>query len=65
MAVAGELKASIYDVAGRIVTGITEGWLPAGAQSQFWNAVGHPSGIYLLRAESGTKSITKKVVLLK
>jgi hypothetical protein len=63
--VGGAVRAGIYDLSGRLVSEIYDGWLPNGLRSLHWNASGQPSGIYLLRVESQESAQTKKVVLLK
>ena len=63
--VSGEVQAAIYDLSGRRVAKIHDGWMGMGSHELEWNAQGFPSGIYLMQAESGKYNQTRKVVLLK
>ncbi|HEX7342935.1 MAG TPA: T9SS type A sorting domain-containing protein [bacterium] len=63
--VSGEVEAAIYDLSGRRVARIHEGWMGRGLHDLTWNAQRFPSAIYLLQVESGKYHQTRKVVLLK
>ena len=55
----------IYNMLGQEVADIYGGELPAGKYTRQWNAGTIPSGVYFCRLVTGTKSETKKLVLLK
>jgi glucose/arabinose dehydrogenase len=60
----------IYDVTGRFVTTLFEGDRPAGTYSEKWNGRDVrgepvPSGVYFYRLDSGTRTQTKKMILLR
>jgi hypothetical protein len=62
---AGHVAAAIFDLSGRRVAMIHEGWMTMGSHNMACNTQGFPSGIYLLRVESADNIQTRKVVLLK
>jgi len=63
--VSGEVEAAIYDLSGRRVAMIQDGWMTMGLHDLTWNARGFPSGIYLMQVESGKYHQARKLVLLK
>lgn len=65
MPVSGMVTAEVYDLSGRRVAQIHDGSMAPGIQTFNWNATGNPSGIYLLRVESGTVVEIQKIVLLR
>jgi hypothetical protein len=62
---AARVKLSIYDIGGRLLATLVEGYRDAGVQEILFDASGLPSGIYLARLESGSCSQVQKLVLLK
>lgn len=67
---AGPVSLDVYDVAGRRVTGLVNGPLPAGSHSVRWDgrdASGQrvASGVYLLRLSAGDEVRTTDVVLMR
>jgi hypothetical protein len=71
IATAGELRLAVYDLRGRLVRVLHDGWSAAGADQTTWDgrdASGHTvaSGVYLvqLRAPNGG-SASRRVVLAK
>jgi|GEM_PF-2187237 len=63
--VAGEVRLSLFDTAGRLVEQIVTGTVPAGYHSVTWNGINHPAGLYILRLEAGGVIKTAKMVLVK
>ena len=67
----GPIQLEIYDVRGRRVRVLADGWRPVGEHSSSWDGLddrGQPvaSGVYFTRLQSvGQKSLTQRVVLLK
>jgi hypothetical protein len=55
----------IYDVAGRLVTTLLNGELPAGVHREVWDASGHTSGVYFYRITTPSFVETRRLVLLK
>ncbi|NOZ56116.1 MAG: T9SS type A sorting domain-containing protein, partial [Calditrichaeota bacterium] len=67
---AADLRVVVYDLTGREVARLHTGMLEAGEHTWTWNAhdeLGRelPSGIYLLRANAGKRTLTRRVILLK
>lgn len=67
----GDVTVRIFDVTGRLVRTLTDGFRPAGRYHEVWNGLddrgnGVHSGIYFYRMTApGYKSPTKKMLLLK
>ena len=64
------LALSLYDVAGRLVTHLTQGYYQPGTYSFYWNgtnAENHavPSGIYFYQLKTSNKLFMKKMILLR
>jgi flagellar hook assembly protein FlgD len=60
----------IFDVAGRSVSVLEDGYREAGTHSVSWNGTGTgggtaASGIYFMRLTVGSRSFSRKIVLLK
>ena len=56
---------TIFDLLGREVATLVSEELSAGSYSTRWDAVGHPSGVYLYRLQSAEFVETKKLLLLR
>jgi len=66
----GNVRVSIYDIAGRLVTTLVDREEAAGPYGVEWNGTGADgarvsSGVYLVRIEAGKQSLSRKMVLLK
>jgi len=55
----------IFDVMGREVATVVSEEMPAGTYARHWNASNFSSGIYFYRLQTGSVSITKKLILLR
>jgi len=64
LAVSQNVTISIYNVTGRLVTVLVNDTYSAGEHSVAWNASGLPSGYYLYRIKTASKSIVKKATLI-
>jgi hypothetical protein len=62
---AGNVSLSIYDVCGREVIRLMDGFHAQGAYNLEWDASTAPSGVYLARLEAGDYSTVQKLLLLK
>lgn len=65
-----KVRMTIYDVAGRAVVVLVDREEAAGPYNVEWNGTGADgarvsSGVYLVRIEAGTQSLSRKMVLLK
>ena len=56
---------SIYDITGRQITILINGFQKVGNYSVTWNASTYPSGIYFITISSPAISDTRKIVLIK
>ncbi|MFH0764846.1 MAG: T9SS type A sorting domain-containing protein [Calditrichota bacterium] len=65
LAHAGQVRLSVYDIRGRRMADLAEGRLMAGEHQIVWMAQALPTGVYLLRLETGPKNVVKKVVLVR
>lgn len=68
--VGASVKLAIYDVSGRHVRTLTDGFVPAGTHTATWNgedASGRPAaaGVYFYRLDSPQFRETRKLMLLK
>jgi len=61
----GFVTLKIYDIIGREVATLVNGFQEAGPHNVKFDASNQPSGIYLYRITSGTYVETKKLVLIK
>ena len=70
VAVDGWIEVAVFDVLGRKISTLQNGYCPVGTHSVTWDGTdgnGRPvaSGIYLTRVSSRTQSAARKMVLLK
>ncbi len=59
------LRLAVYDIAGREIAALAEGWYPAGRHQIVWDASNLPSGVYFARLTAGDFQRTRKVLLIK
>lgn len=67
---AGEVTLTVYDILGRTVTTLQQGYLPAGQHEFRWNGADQygqtvSSGVYFYRLAADKISLTRKMVLMK
>ena len=70
VAARGEVSLRIYDIAGRVLRTLVEGWREPGVYSEVWDGRGDdgsvlPSGVYFYSLKAGEVVATHKMVLLK
>jgi hypothetical protein len=70
VAVSGEVSLRIYDIAGRVLRTVVDGWRDAGEYSEVWDGRADdgsvlPSGVYFYSLKTGEVVATHKMVLLK
>ena len=70
LAVAGRVTVRIFDVAGREIKTVLDHDQPAGRHSVGWNGrtnsgAQSPSGVYIVKLQTGTSVFTKKIQLVK
>jgi len=65
MPAAGDLKVTVFDLAGSRIQTLLEGWKPAGLHSLNWSASGLNSGSYLVVMESARARKAGVVTFIK
>ena len=66
----GSVELNVYDVQGKLITTLAEGRMTAGAHQIRWNgrnSLGESmaSGIYFYRLNTGSQTVTRKMILLR
>ncbi|MBK9405615.1 MAG: T9SS type A sorting domain-containing protein [Ignavibacteria bacterium] len=61
----GNVKLSVYDINGKIVSVLINQFMPAGYYSAAFNSSGISSGVYFYRLESGGLSKVMKMTVIK
>lgn len=62
---ASRVTLSVYDVSGRQVATLVNGWRDAGLHEASFDASGLASGVYIYRLEAGEFAMQSKMVLMK
>ncbi|HEY9165284.1 MAG TPA: T9SS type A sorting domain-containing protein [Candidatus Kryptonia bacterium] len=62
---ASHVRIAVYDILGRQISELFNGFRTAGSYSQTWSADNFPSGVYFVRMEAGRFSVVHKMLLLK
>jgi hypothetical protein len=62
---AGRAVLTVYDVLGREVSTLVNGWNDAGVHTARWNAGGAASGVYYYRLQSGSYTGAKTMILVR
>jgi hypothetical protein len=62
---ASNVKLVVYDLNGRIVANLVDGWMGEGSHSVVFNADNLPSGVYFCSLTAGNFTATKKLLLIK
>jgi hypothetical protein len=65
LAEAGNVNLSVYDISGRRVATLVDGYQEAGEHSVSWEASGVSSGVYFYKLSTADYTATKKMHLLK
>jgi hypothetical protein len=60
-----EIQITVFDMGGTYITTLVNTFQIAGYHTISWNASSYPSGVYLIRMDSGDFTQTQKVVLVK
>lgn len=67
---AGEVSLRVYDVTGRLLRTIVEGWRPSGSYTETWNGLDDeggavPSGVYFYELKALDFRSARKMVLMR
>ncbi|UCE67556.1 MAG: right-handed parallel beta-helix repeat-containing protein [Candidatus Zixiibacteriota bacterium] len=60
-----DVTVEIYDILGRKIETVVQGYQPAGYHRIVWDAGDHSSGLYFCRIQAGKYAETRKMALLK
>lgn len=60
-----DVRLTVYDVLGRRVTTLADGLYPSGYNSVRFDASNLPSGMYVVRLETGSLDLTERVSLVR
>ena len=59
------IELSVYDIRGRLVDQLINGYVETGSYEIRWHAEAAASGVYFLRMVTPDKAITQKMILMK
>ena len=59
------VSITIYDLTGRLIETIAESEMSAGSYEAIWDGSRFASGVYFYSIQTGSYSLTKKMILLK
>ncbi len=62
---ASQVRLAIYDIAGREVAVLVDGFRRAGRHRSVWEASGAPSGLYFASLRISNRQVVRKLMLLK
>lgn len=65
ISVQGNVKISIFDITGRTLGILVNGYKSAGSYTENYNAINLSSGIYFVRLETGEYTVAKRMMLIK
>ena len=60
-----QVSLKVFDTRGQLVKVLVEGVKASGHYNVFWNAIGQPSGVYMIKYECGRYSARRKAMLVK
>jgi len=63
--VSTEAELSIFNIAGQKVATLAQGPMTAGAHSVEWKAGNVPNGVYFYQLQTGSRSVSQKIVVIK
>ena len=61
----GNMSIMIYDLQGREIAMIHDGFIQAGDYTKVWDATNEPSGIYIVQMSADRFNASQKIVLIK
>ena len=65
MDVGRQTRIGVYDVLGREVARLVDGFSPIGTHEITFDATGLPSGVYIVRLQADGETLTRRITLLK
>lgn len=61
----GYVRIKVFDIAGREISQIADGFFNAGIHERNWNSKGLSSGVYIIRLETPNNILAKRVAVIK
>ena len=61
----GHVSITVYDLSGRVVDNLVDGYKNEGNHEVTWSADMHPSGVYFVRLNVNGYTDTQKLMLIK
>lgn len=65
MDVGRRTNVGVYDLLGREIARLVDGFSPAGTHEILFDATGLPSGVYIVRLQADGETLTRRITLLK
>ena len=65
VAAPARVRLTVYDLLGRSVATLVDGWMPAGRQQIVFDAADLPSGLYVYQIEMGNFRAARMMLLVK
>jgi hypothetical protein len=65
LSVPGEVSLAVFDITGRLVNELTQGYYPAGEYQACWKSSREASGVYFFNLTVNGQSAIQKAILLK
>ncbi|MBU1707735.1 T9SS type A sorting domain-containing protein [bacterium] len=62
---AAQVELSVYNILGRRVAVLQNGWLPSGESTILWNAETQASGAYYIQLDAHGQQVTRPMMLVK
>ena len=60
-----QVSMMVYNLVGQVVDVLVDGNMTAGYHQVTWNASNVPSGVYIVKVNTGTNTSIQKVMLMK
>ena len=63
--VSGHVRLAVYDMAGREIETLVDGWRPAGEHTENFSASGLATGTYVYRLTTSTQSLSRTMTIVR
>lgn len=62
---AARVRLAVYDISGRMVATLADGWMGVGTHEAVFDGSHLASGMYIYRLQAGNFTVSGKMVLVK